>query len=182
VHILETIVVEGRDDERAVKQAVNAEVIITHGFCISDVTFKNIESARKKNGVIIFTDPDPAGEQIRKRLNDRIKGCKNAFLTQVEAVKEKDIGIEHAEKESIIKALTKAKCITCEKHCEFTMDDLNAWGLMGAPNAALARQELSRLLGIGYSNAKQFVKQLNHYGITREEFILAVSKLKNLIP
>ncbi|MEA1969900.1 MAG: toprim domain-containing protein, partial [Thermodesulfobacteriota bacterium] len=80
MQIYETIVVEGRDDESAVKQAVDAEIIITHGFGIKESTFKRIEWAKEKNGVIVFTDPDTAGEIIRKRINKRVKGCKNAYL------------------------------------------------------------------------------------------------------
>ena len=36
------------------------------------------------------------------------------------------------------------------------------------------------ILGIGFANAKTFVRRLNNYGITREEFNLAMQKLDNL--
>jgi ribonuclease M5 len=85
--IKEIIVVEGKDDESAVKLAVDAEVIITSGFGITEETFRRIEFAQEKKGVIVFTDPDYAGEQIRKRINRRIKGCKNAYLSRKEARK-----------------------------------------------------------------------------------------------
>jgi ribonuclease M5 len=69
--IKEIIVVEGRDDEAAVKKAVEAETIATHGFGISQETFARIEKAYAERGIIIFTDPDHAGEKIRKRLSER---------------------------------------------------------------------------------------------------------------
>jgi ribonuclease M5 len=177
VQIQETIVVEGKDDESAVKQAVDAAVIITHGFCISETTFQNIEWAQKKNGIIIFTDPDTVGDQIRKRINQRIKGCKNAFLTKKEATKKDNIGIENANSKDILDALKKAKCIETKSQNLFTMEDLIKHNLMGSSDASLRRQALGKILRIGYANAKQFLHRLNHYNISRQEFINAISKI-----
>ncbi len=177
IQIHETIIVEGKDDQSAVKHAVNAQIIITHGFCISEATFKNIENAQRQNGVIVFTDPDTAGEQIRKRINNRIKHCKNAFLTQCEAFKKNNIGIENANPESIIDALKKAKCTETKPSITFTIDDLICCNLMGSKDASQRRQNLGKALRIGYCNAKQMVNRLNHYGITRHEFEKAISKI-----
>ncbi|MCD4743774.1 MAG: ribonuclease M5 [Desulfobacteraceae bacterium] len=177
MQIHETIIVEGKDDERAVKQAVNAQVIITHGFCISETTFKNIEWAKKQNGIIIFTDPDTVGEQIRKRINNRIKGCKNAFLTRSEATKNDNIGIENANSQSIIDALIKAKCIKTNKKTLFTIEDLQVNNLMGVPDASQRREKLGKILRIGYANAKQLLNRLNHYNISRQKFNKAISEL-----
>ena len=54
--IKEIIVVEGRDDEAAIKRAIEAETIATHGFGIKAETFKRIEKAYAEKGIIIFTD------------------------------------------------------------------------------------------------------------------------------
>ena len=177
MQIHETIVVEGKDDERAVKQAIDAEIIITHGFCISETTFQNIEWAKEQNGVIIFTDPDTAGENIRNSINARIKGCKNAYLTKTEATKKDNIGIENANSKNIIDALKKAKCIETKKENIFTIKDLQVNYLAGTPDASQRRQKLGKSLRIGYANAKQLLKRLNHYNISKEEFIQAISKL-----
>ena len=67
-----------------------------------------IETAYKSRGIIVFTDPDTAGEQIRRRILERFPGAKEAFLDQSEAEKDGDIGIENASPESIIRALEKA--------------------------------------------------------------------------
>ena len=177
LQIKETIVVEGKDDESAVKHAVKAELIITHGFCISETTFQNIEWANKKNGVIIFTDPDTVGEQIRKRINQRIKGCKNAFLTKAEANKKGNIGIENANPKDIIDALIKAKCIETTTENIFSIKDLRKNHLTGVPDASRRRKKLGQILRIGDSNAKQFINRLNHYSISRIKFDQAIKKL-----
>lgn len=175
--IKEIIVVEGKDDERAIKQAVDAEVIITSGFQISKSVFERIAVAQQKKGVIIFTDPDHPGEQIRKRINDRIKGCKNAYLLQKDARKKNDIGIENATPESIVSALKKAKCRIETSPEVFSHIDLFAFNLSAGETATKRREMLGKILGIGYANTKQLVKRLNTYGISREQFESAMEEI-----
>ncbi|WP_053954859.1 ribonuclease M5 [Inediibacterium massiliense] len=175
--IKEVIVVEGRDDEIAVKAAVDAEIIITHGFGIKENTFKRIELASERKGVIIFTDPDHAGETIRKRIDQRIPGCKHAFLPREEATKNGDIGIENASAESIIEALSKVRSKSEEKRNEFKQIDLIRNDLIGSNQASERRDKIGKILGIGYANAKQFLSRLNNYAITRDEFEEALKKL-----
>lgn len=175
--IKEVIVVEGRDDVTAVKRAVDAEMIITQGFGIREETFKLIEEAQKKCGVIIFTDPDHAGEKIRERLVKRIKGCKHAFLPREEAIKKGNVGIENATPESIIAALSKVRTLVEDSSEVFSKHDLIQNDLVGSPSASSRRDQLGKILGIGYANAKQFLRRLNHYGITRGEFDSAIKQL-----
>ncbi len=179
--IKEVIVVEGRDDESAVKAAVEAEIIITHGFGIKQSTMDRIKMAQKRCGVIIFTDPDHAGEQIRSRINKQVKGCKHAFLPREDATKNGDIGIENASPDSIIKALSKVHTTidTDDKdYVEiFSNIDLIKHGLIGNDGASDKRAKMGAILGIGYANAKQFLRRLNHYGITRDEFENVINML-----
>ncbi|MGL4733337.1 MAG: toprim domain-containing protein, partial [Fusobacteriaceae bacterium] len=65
----EIIVVEGRDDISAVKAAVDAEVVAVHGFSVRrGQNLDKLETAYKNKGLIILTDPDYAGEQIRRAI------------------------------------------------------------------------------------------------------------------
>lgn len=177
--IKEVIIVEGKDDEAAVKKAVDAEIIITHGYGIKRETYKRIETAYKNKGIIIFTDPDHAGENIRKKIVNKFPGSKHAYLTRKEAIKEKDIGIENASPESIIEALNKAKASSINTKQVFSMEDLIYYGLSGDANASCLREKVGAQLGIGYGNAKTFLNRLNNYSITREEFRKAVKNIKN---
>jgi ribonuclease M5 len=177
VKIKEVIVVEGRDDETAVKRAVDAEIIITHGFGIKESTFKLIKAAQKRCGVIVLTDPDHAGEQIRKRISDRIPGVKHAFISRSLATKDDDIGVENASPETILAGLEKAHMVTTEKMETFTKTDLLKHDLIISEKASSRRDHLGMLLGIGYGNAKTFLKRLNHYGVSRDEFEAAVIQL-----
>ena len=46
-------------------------------------------------------------------------------------------------------------------------------GLTGTGDAAARRAQLGRRLGLGFANAKTFLRRLNTYGITLAEFTAA---------
>ncbi|WP_373600379.1 ribonuclease M5 [Paraclostridium bifermentans] len=175
--IKEIIVVEGRDDVTAVKRAVDAELITTGGFGFPKGVMERIKSAQERRGVIIFTDPDFAGEKIRKTITAEVPGCKHAFLPREEAKKNGDIGIENATPESIRRALEKVRTESTDKRSEFGQVDLIRNGLIGNDDASHRRDKLGMILGIGYGNAKQFLNRLNNYGVSREEFEKALETL-----
>ncbi len=168
--IEQIVVVEGRDDESVVKAAVDAQVIVTGGFGISRETWELMEKAYEGPGIIVFTDPDFAGESIRKRIKERFPESRHARLSREDAQKAGDIGIENASAESIIEALNKTRYTHAEPRDLFTMEDLLFFGLAGTDQAARRRSLLGKALGIGSSNTKTFLSRLNGYGITREEF------------
>ena len=172
--IKEVIVVEGKDDIVAVKAALDAEVIATGGFGYKKELVETLRQLSERRGIIILTDPDYAGEQIRKDLSNKIKNCKHAFLPQGKAIKKGDIGIENASKEDIIEAISKSRPNNIEKSEEFTKEEIIALGLMGGAGSREKREKIGAILGIGYSNSKQFLNRLNNFGVTREEFEKAV--------
>ena len=70
IHMIkEVIVVEGKDDITAVKAAIDAEVIATNGFGYKKEFIETIKNICERKGIIILTDPDYAGEQIRRDLS-----------------------------------------------------------------------------------------------------------------
>lgn len=179
--IKEVIVVEGRDDITAVKRAVDAEIIAVGGFGINAKVIERIKEAQKRQGVIVFTDPDFAGEKIRRIISKRVKGIKHAYITKKEGLKDDDIGVENASPEIIRRALENAKCEVKEKRDEFSAEDLFFFNLTGSQEAKLRREALGRELGIGYCNSAQFITRLNNYGISKEEFIEALNKVNKEI-
>ncbi|WP_338537318.1 ribonuclease M5 [Helicovermis profundi] len=174
--IKEVIIVEGKDDERVIKNSVDAEVITTSGWGLNDRIIKRIIEANKRCGIIIFTDPDFAGEKIRERLSKMLDNPKHAFLSKEEATKNDNIGIENASKESVINALKKVRPEKRDYDKTFTNEDMFENGLTGNNNAAINRNEIGKILGIGYGNSKQFLKRLNKYGVTRREFENAINE------
>jgi ribonuclease M5 len=175
--IKEAIVVEGRDDTAAISRAVSAVTIETHGFGMPEHIWPTIQRAYETQGIIVFTDPDYAGEKIRRHITDRFPNCKQAFLPKGKALKNGNIGVENAKPEDIVEALEKAHCTNREGEAVFTEEDLAGCGLIGCPESRERRERLGVLLSVGYGNGKTFLKKLNQFGITREEFFEKVKEL-----
>src|SRR5665647_1797966 len=85
--------------------------------------------------------------------------------------KKGNVGIENASAENIMKALDLARYTLMDKRQEFTLEDLRKYGLSGGQGAADKRAKLGKSLGIGYGNSHAFLKKLNQFGISRQEFL-----------
>ena len=173
--IKQAIVVEGRDDQRAVLAAVDANIICTHGYGISAETLQLIGEAYKKQGIIIFTDPDHAGKNIRKKITGLCPDALQAFLTEEQAYRDGDIGIENAKPEDIRRALEAAGASVdapganapgAAARAVALEEAMDALGLSGGPGSAERRQAAGGALGIGYANAKSFLKRLIYMNIS----------------
>lgn len=164
-------------DTAAVCRALDADTIETGGFTLAPHTLRRIEAAYKKRGIIILTDPDGAGERIRRFLTQRFPEAGQAFIPKIQATAHNDVGVEQASPEAILCALAKVRHHEYQPRCEFDAGDLFQNGLSGSPQAAARRDALGAELGIGYANAKRFLERLNHYDITREEFLAALGKI-----
>ena len=176
IKIKEIIVVEGKDDVSAVKAAVDAEVIITGGLGLSEKKLELIRKASEKKGVIILTDPDFPGKKIRYMVGESLKNVKHAYIPKKDALKKNNIGVENASPEAIIKALKNAKAVISSDSNKFSNSDLLQNGLSGHPGSSAKRQLVGEILNIGHCSGKQFLKRLNSYGITRDEFNEAINK------
>ena len=175
--IKEVLIVEGKMDVGAINKAVDADCIITDGFKLNRRTLANISAAYEKRGIIILTDPDPAGERIRRFLTEKFPNAKHAYVPRIEATANDDIGIEQASPESIRAALAKVRTLEINPREEFTAAEMVNYGLAGGVNSSQLRDKIGAILGIGYGNVKNFVKRLNSYGVTRAEFLSTLDQL-----
>jgi len=176
--IKEVIVVEGKQDIAAVRRAVEAECIATEGFNLLPRCLSRIEQAYNKRGIIILTDPDSAGERIRRFLTERFPEAKHAFVPRELAAAHNDVGIEQASPAAIRDALSKVRLHEWQPSNEFSWQDIITARLSGVPSATTRRAILGERLGIGYANAKNFLYRLNHYGVTRREFNSALEQIE----
>lgn len=188
------IVVEGRDDVAAVSRAADALIIPTHGFGITKETWDVTAKAYEEKGLIILTDPDHAGEQIRRMLTEKFPDAVQAYIDRGDATEAGDIGVENAEPAVIREALEKALArlargtdpMAKEKHGgsgaamgsvpPATMSDLRELGLAGCEGAAERRAAVCKSLGIGYGNAGAMLKKLRGFGIGIDELREEVKK------
>ena len=178
IKIKEIIVVEGRDDITAIKRVVDAHIIALNGFsALSKKTINKIVELSRNNDLILFTDPDFAGKKIRDTLKRYIPNIKHAFVSQKDATRNDNIGVENANDEAILDALKNV--ITAHQNVEnrFNISDLIDNGFISGNNSKERRIMLGDLLKIGYYNAKQLLKALNSFNISREQFEEAVKKI-----
>ena len=176
----EVLVVEGKMDTVAIRRALEADTIETGGFTLAPYTLRQIEAAYQKRGIIILTDPDGAGERIRRFLTERFPEAGQAFIPKIQATANNDVGVEQARPEAILAALAKVRHHGYRPQVEFTHMDLFKYDLNGSPRASSRRDALGAELGIGYGNAKRFLERLHHYGVMRKEFLAALAKLDNI--
>lgn len=176
MRLQEIVVVEGLHDKQAVETAVDAHVWVIGGDRLAHRFLAELRRASEHRGVIVLTDPDGTGERIRRRIDDEVPHCKHAFLSRKQAGAMKNVpslGIEHASAEDIRAALFAAKPTLLpseEVPAIFSAEDLEMNGLVGTRGSAERRTDVGDVLGIGYGNAKAFLRKLNVLGITREEF------------
>lgn len=178
--VSEMVVVEGIHDKQRVDEAVDADVLVLGGDRIAHRIMDVLRRAVQVRGVIILTDPDGAGERIRRRIDQSVPGCKHAYLPRQKAIADGGLGVEHARAEDVRAALLQAKSPAQERvrQITFTQADMLAAGLLSSPDAAERRSTLGDILGIGFGNAKAFLNKLNALGVTRDEFWSAVERLK----
>ena len=184
--ISQAVVVEGRDDVRAVSEACEALIIPTHGFGISRETWNLIEKAYEEKGLILLLDPDYAGEGIRKKISEKFPNAVQAYLDRGDATAGSDIGVENARPEAIAEALVKAMKrssvsagkIDADKKQYADMKDLTELGLSGGEGSSEKRARVCKELGIGYGNAFAMIKKLKGFGIDRDELREAVRKIE----
>ena len=154
------LIVEGRYDKSTLAGFLDGVIITTEGFGI----FKNRkkqEYLRKicENGVILLTDSDGGGRQIRSFLQGILPSEKvyNLYVPKI-AGKEKrksrpsksgTLGVEGMTRELLTKLLLP---FTTEmppvKKREITKADLFADGLTGKPDSSILREKLCILLDL----------------------------------
>lgn len=180
MRVNEVIVVEGKNDTIAIRKAVEADTIETRGSALEPCVLEEIKRAQQKRGVIIFTDPDYAGERIREIIAREVPEAKHAFLTQKQAKGNHKIGIEHASSNDIIQALQSVRAVEAEGDAvpPLTWEEYMDLGFVGDQSSRSLRRLVAEQLGIGYKNAKQFYRRLHVLRITREEIFQSLDNLK----
>lgn len=159
--IKEIIVVEGKYDKIRVGQAVNAVIITTDGFRL----YKNKEKLdllrrlSAERGIIVLTDSDSAGFQIRNYLRNCLGdvNIKHAYIPETEGTekrkakpgKEGLLGVEGMCGEIIVNALKKANATPASAPGEgIKKADFYEHGLAGTADSAGKRKILAKKMGL----------------------------------
>ena len=165
LELKETIVVEGKYDLMKLKAFISSPIITTEGFRIFADKEKQflIREIAAKNGLVLMTDPDRAGQVIRSFLRgiadkSKVKQCYVPLIKGVEKrksapSKEGLLGVEGLSEETLTEALRKCGASILgeekpEEKQEITKMDLYEMGLSGRANSAKLREKLLEELGL----------------------------------
>ena len=185
IKLRQAVVVEGKYDKINLSSLIDGVIITTDGFGV----FNNQEIIRLikfyagTSGIVILTDSDTAGRQIRGRIKSLVD---NASITNVycpivygkekrktKPSKEGKLGVEGIDPSALRKAFEEAglmgdEIISREK---VTKGDMIQVGLSGAADSSLRRKELARALGLPEELSSAALRDALTSRFGREDFL-----------
>lgn len=190
--IKQAIIVEGKYDKIRLSNLVDAVIIPTNGFELykNKETVELIKMLSKKTGIIILTDSDSAGFQIRSRLRNITRGGEviNVYIPDIMGKErrkrspsaEGKLGVEGVDDEILLEAFRKAGVFAEERTVPkdpITKADLMERGLVGGENSAEKRAKLQRSLGLPVRLSANMLMEILNVMYSREEFFAKLEKL-----
>lgn len=193
LRIKQAIIVEGRYDKIRLSNITDAVVICTNGFSIYKDREKQelIKSLAAKTGIIILTDSDSAGFQIRSFIRSIVKQGEvlNAVTPDIhgkerrkaQPSKQGKLGVEGIPDELIEQALINAGAVPEGSPAQpgepITRADLMDCGLIGGENSTQRRQRLQKSLGLPELLSAKLLLEVVNKMYTRSGFLEAVRKM-----
>lgn len=189
------IIVEGKYDKIKLKSIIDGIILTTDGYGI----YKNrekmalIRKYAEKSGIIILTDSDGAGFQIRNHLKSVLPNVRivNIYIPDIlgkerrkaAPSKEGKLGVEGIDKDILIKAFTEAGVISSDSRTEkkepwLTKAEYMALGLSGGENSSLLRAGLAKKLNLPERiTGKALFEALNEL-YSKEEIIPIINEIQ----
>lgn len=187
--IKEAIIVEGTYDKIKLSQLYDTAIVTTDGFGIYKNTQK-VELIKKlaaKDGIIVLTDSDSAGFQIRNYIKNFVKNglVKHAYIPDIEGKekrktkpsKEGFLGVEGISDEIIIEAIEKCSVMKCNDEKKITKTDLFLDGLSGGDKSKELRLHLTKQLDLPKRMSANMLLDVLNSLYTYEEYKEFVNKL-----
>ena len=194
ITVKQPVIVEGKYDKIKLESVIDGLILTTDGFRIYKDKEKTalIRAFAEKVGVIILTDSDGAGFQIRNHLKGCIKNGKiyNVYIPDIfgkerrkdKPSKEGKLGVEGLDQQTILSCLRAAGATiegenTVKSNQQITKQDFVELGLSGGANSSLRRKELlSKLQMPEHMSANALLQALNLL-YTKQELIDLVNQL-----
>ncbi|MDD3067308.1 MAG: ribonuclease M5 [Spirochaetia bacterium] len=168
------IVVEGIHDLNRIRSIYqDVLVITTNGSAVEVEILEQLKQLSLTHDIILFLDPDHAGERIRRIISKYVGSVKHAFLSKEESISKnlKKVGIEHASKDAIIKALSELSVEYDYKKSDVDFAFLYEMGLVGQNQSQQKRNLLAKSLNLGHVNGKTLLYRIQRFQITRDQII-----------
>lgn len=194
IRVKQAIIVEGRYDKIRLSNIADTVIVCTNGFSIYKDREKQelIKALAAKTGIIILTDSDSAGFQIRSFIRSIVKQGEvlNAVTPDImgkerrklQPSKQGKLGVEGIPDELIVQALKNCGAVIdgeAPERTEPPLDraDLMELGLIGGDNCAQRRRELQRRLGLPELLSAKLLLETANRMFSRSEFISTVREM-----
>lgn len=162
------LVVEGPSDKAFLSSFIDCEFVMTNGSAISRETIDYIKELSKSKKIVVLTDPDFPGEQIRAKIAAEVPNVSHAFVRKEVSIKHHKVGVAESTKEEVLTALSNIVPGSFAAGT-LTMNDLYDLGLMGEVDSSFKREKIAAMWHLGHVNAKSFLKRLNALGKNKKE-------------
>ena len=165
INIDGVLIVEGKDDVSYLSSFVNALFFTTNGYDVSQEKVAFLKEASEVNKLIIFTDPDEAGDKIRNTLKNQLLGAFEAKCEKIVRKNQKKFGVAEMAKSAIIEALRGFATTT-----EFKTNNYHLSTLISlSKNHKEAKDKLISKYRLIDGNNKSLENQLNILKINPQE-------------
>ncbi|MBE6531969.1 MAG: DUF4093 domain-containing protein [Ruminococcaceae bacterium] len=184
------IIVEGRYDKSTLSGFVDATIITTGGFSIFNNKEKQALIKRiAKDGIILLTDSDGGGKQIRKFLQGILPSDKihNLYIPKIEGKESRkrkpsasgNLGVEGMEKDVLLRLLTPFKNgETAQKERKMLSKvDFFEDKLTGCDNSSERRKALCSLCGLPNDMTSNALLEAMNLLYSYEEYKQLVAKI-----
>ena len=184
LQVRQAIIVEGKYDKIKLASIVQAVILQTNGFQI----YKNPELLEliryyaKTTGILIVTDSDRAGFQIRNYIRGAVPegDIRHIYIPDIfgkekrkaKPSAEGKLGVEGIDAEILREAFRKARVFTEEKPSgeRITKSDLYLAGFNGRPDSAERRRAFQRMLQLPEMLSSSGLLEVLNSRMTKEEF------------
>lgn len=186
LHVRQAIVVEGKYDKIKLSSIVDATILVTHGFQIyHDTELLNlIREYAKTTGIILMTDSDQAGFQIRNYIKGAITEGQvyHVYIPdvygkerrKVKPSSEGKLGVEGIDRARLVQAFEEAGVLVEEPpeppQDPITRYDLYALGLTGSADSKSKRTALQKALQLPEHLSTSALLDVLNLRMTRREF------------
>ncbi|MDR1673994.1 MAG: DUF4093 domain-containing protein [Oscillospiraceae bacterium] len=183
--IKQAVIVEGKYDKVKLDSIIDGVIICTNGYGVFTDTEKSelIKLYAQKTGIIVMTDSDAAGVQIRNYIKGIVPPSQitNAYIPDVfgkESRKsipssEGKLGVEGIGRQLIIKALENAGVTACGDIKKDVIAHLDFYesGLIGGHNSSELRKRLQKHLGLPERMSSSALLDTVNVILTKEQFL-----------
>ena len=167
------LVVEGKEDASYLSNYIESEIVVVNGYEMSDHTINYL----KGKTIIALLDPDDAGKQIRKTLNDKLENVINVEIDINKCIRGTKNGVAECSIDEILAKLQPYSVKNPAKLKRIQESDIFKLGLVNGD--VDLRKYVCEKLNLGKCNGKVLLKRLNTNNVSMEELTKVVEEYKH---